>query len=204
MDPVNPAQVVFEPLHADVLPPERATGGSAGFDLRAYLAQRRVRCSDGVSLWEVDSVRAGGSWSVELRPGTMALIPLGFRARLPAGLEAQVRPRSGASFRKGLQIPNAPGTVDADYPDEWLVPVRNATSAPMRIEHGERIAQAVFQRYEVVSWVEGPVGATTDRVGGFGSTDDQGRVRGPRLEARDSGRNAEGVERGPKHRVDPF
>jgi dUTP diphosphatase len=100
----------------------------------------------------------------------MALIPLGFRARLPEGFEAQVRPRSGVSFKKGLQIPNAPGTVDADYPDEWLVPVRNATSAPMRIEHGERIAQAVFQRYEVVRWETGSVRATTDRVGGFGST----------------------------------
>lgn len=169
-DPVKPAPVVFEPLHGDVLPPERATGGSAGFDLRAYLVERRVRCSDGVSLWDVDAVRVDGSWSVELRPGTMALIPLGFRARLPDGFEAQVRPRSGASFKKGLQIPNAPGTVDADYPDEWLVPVRNATSAPMRIEHGERIAQAVFQRYELIDWTPGTVAATTDRTGGFGST----------------------------------
>jgi dUTP pyrophosphatase len=100
----------------------------------------------------------------------MALIPLGFRARLPEGFEAQIRPRSGASFKKGIQIPNAPGTVDADYPEEWLVPVRNATTAPLRIEHGERIAQAVFQRYEVVSWERGDVRATTDRAAGFGST----------------------------------
>jgi dUTP pyrophosphatase len=146
------------------------TSGSAGFDLRAYLIERRVRCSDGSSLWEVDSVRVNGSWCVELLPPTMALIPLGFRARLPEGFEAQIRPRSGATFKTGLQIPNAPGTVDADYPDEWLVLVRNATSAPMRIEHGERIAQAVFQRYEVVTWERGSVGITTDRDGGFGST----------------------------------
>ena len=170
MDAVKPKPVVFESLHPDVLPPERATDGSAGFDLRAYLVERRVRCSDGLSLWEVDAVRADGSWSVELRPGTMALIPLGFRARLPEGFEAQIRPRSGASFKKGLQIANAPGTVDADYPDEWLVPVRNGTGAPMRIEHGERIAQAVFQRYEVIDWTPGTVNATTDRAGGFGST----------------------------------
>jgi dUTP pyrophosphatase len=162
--------VLFEPLHPGVAPPERATRGSAGFDLRAYLAGRRVRCSDGVSIWETDASNGAGEWSIELAPGTMALIPLGFRARLPEGYEAQVRPRSGVSFRKGLQIPNAPGTVDADYPDEWLVPVRNATSAPMRIEHGERIAQAVFQRYEVLGWEAGPVRATTDRAGGFGST----------------------------------
>ncbi|MFN2564751.1 MAG: dUTP diphosphatase [Gemmatimonadaceae bacterium] len=161
--------MVFEALHADVNPPERATVGSAGFDLRAYLAGRRVRCSDGVSLWEIESSQEEGSWSIYLPPGVMALIPLGFRARLPAAYEAQVRPRSGASFKKGLQIPNAPGTVDPDYPDEWLVPVRNATSAPMRIEHGERIGQAVFQRFEVLPWEEGVVQATTDRAGGFGS-----------------------------------
>jgi dUTP pyrophosphatase len=100
----------------------------------------------------------------------MALVPLGFRARLPHGFEAQVRPRSGASFRKGIVIPNAPGTVDADYPDEWMVPVRNGTSAPMRIEHGERIAQAIFHRFEVLEWSEGAVAASTDRRGGFGST----------------------------------
>jgi dUTP pyrophosphatase len=166
----NLPHVVFEPLHADVAPPERATGGSAGFDLRAYLVGRRVRCSDGSSLWEADTSYVDGAWSLELRPGAMALIPLGFRARLPKGFEAQVRPRSGASFKKGLQIPNAPGTVDADYPEEWLVPVRNATAVPMRIVHGERIAQAVFQRYEVVRWVEGSVRVSTNRTSGFGST----------------------------------
>ncbi len=168
----HPPRAVFEPLHDDVRPPERATAGSAGYDLRAYLAARRVRCSDGLTQWDVDASQAdrGGPWAIELPPGVMALIPLGFRARLPDGFEAQVRPRSGASFKKGLQIPNAPGTVDADYPDEWLVPVRNATTAPMRIEHGERIAQAVFHRYEVLSWVSGTVSATTERSGGFGST----------------------------------
>jgi dUTP pyrophosphatase len=162
--------VVFESLHPDVSPPERATGGSAGFDLRAYLAKRRVRCSDGISVWEEWAAQTDGVWAIELPAGAMALIPLGFRAQVPDGYEAQVRPRSGASFKKGLQIPNAPGTVDADYPDEWLVPVRNATTATMRIEHGERIAQAVFHRYEVVRWQAGVVRATTDRTGGFGST----------------------------------
>lgn len=119
---------------------------------------------------EAEAAEIDGVWAIELPVSAMALIPLGFRARVPEGYEAQVRPRSGASFKKGLQIPNAPGTVDADYPDEWLVPVRNATAATMRIEHGERIAQAVFQRYEVVRWQAGVVRATTDRTGGFGST----------------------------------
>ena len=166
----NPRGIVFEPLHPDVRPPERATRGSAGYDLRAYLAGRRVRFSDGMTQWDVDASRVDGAWAIELPPAVMALVPLGFRARLPDGFEAQVRPRSGASFRKGIVIPNAPGTVDADYPDEWMVPVRNGTSAPMRIEHGERIAQAIFHRFEVLEWSDGAVGASTDRRGGFGST----------------------------------
>src|SRR3712207_7669331 len=153
--------VVFEPLHSDVSPPERATRGSAGFDLRAYLIGRRVRCSDGLALWEEESLWRDGAWVIELAAGAMALIPLGFRARLPEGYEAQVRPRSGASFKKGLQIPNAPGTVDADYPDEWLVPVRNGASATFRIEDGERIGQAELHLNDGHKWPPAAVQATT-------------------------------------------
>jgi dUTP pyrophosphatase len=99
-----------------------------------------------------------------------ALIPLGFKARLPLGIEGQVRPRSGTSFKKGLQIPNAPGTIDSDFPDEWMVIVRNPLDQEIVIEHGERIAQLVLARYEVLPVEHGAVAATTTRVGGFGST----------------------------------
>jgi dUTP pyrophosphatase len=81
-----------------------------------------------------------------------------------------VRPRSGAAFKKGLGIPNAPGTIDSDFPDEWRVIVRNTTTQPLTIEHGERIAQMVLQRYEVLSFVAGGVSISTERAGGFGST----------------------------------
>src|SRR3712207_8143331 len=97
--PSNPAAIVFEPLHADVQAPERATQGSAGFDLRAYLVRRRVRCSDGVSLLENESSEGGGVWATEIPPGAMALMPPGLRARVPAGYEEQVGPGSGASIR---------------------------------------------------------------------------------------------------------
>ena len=99
-----------------------------------------------------------------------ALIPLGFKARLPLGIEAQIRPRSGTSFKKGLQIPNAPGTIDSDYPEEWMVLVRNPMPHSIRIEHGERIAQMVLARYEALAIEPGKVSVTTSRVGGFGST----------------------------------
>lgn len=161
--------IVLELLHDDARLPLRATQGSAGYDLFAYVRGRTVDCSDGTRQWSV-VVEAEHESPLELPAGAMALVPLGFKARLPAGYEAQIRPRSGASFKKGLAIPNAPGTVDSDFPDEWRVIVRNATAQPLRISHGERIAQMVLHRYEVLPFVNGAVARSTERAGGFGST----------------------------------
>ena len=161
---------IIERLHDDVVLPTRATAGSAGYDVRAYLRGRVVRCSDGVTQSERRADERDGEWSVELAPREMALIPLGFRTRLPHGVEAQVRPRSGQSFKHALTIPNAPGTVDADYAEEWMVIVRNDAQATRRIVHGERIAQVVFARYVPLSLEEAAVERTTERAGGFGST----------------------------------
>ena len=166
MAPQLPA-IVFEPLYPHVTPPARATRGAAGYDLRAHLAGRTVRVArDGV----VSEVSVGPDEQLELEPGATALVPLGFRARLPEGYEAQIRVRSSVAFRKGLVLPNAPGTIDADYPDEWLVMMKNGTSSMVMIEHGERIAQVVLSRFEVLDWSDGAVGVSTDRVGGVGST----------------------------------
>ena len=159
--------IVFEPLHPDVIPPTRATRGAAGYDVRACLVDRSVRIvRDGVER----AVAAGPDGRLELQPGDTALVPLGFRARLPDGYEAQLRVRSSIAFRKGLVLPNAPGTIDADYPDEWLVMMKNGSGSTVLIEHGERIAQVVLNRFEVLEWTEGSVGVSTDRVGGVGST----------------------------------
>lgn len=159
-------QLTIELLHPDAQPPKRATEGSAGYDLCAYLNARVVKCSDAQSTW--DAPAQDGAFV--LQSGVAALIPLGFKARLPMGIEAQIRPRSGTSFKRGLQIPNAPGTIDSDFPDEWMVIVRNPTPHPIRIEHGERIAQMVLARYEVLPVQSGAVGVSTNRTGGFGST----------------------------------
>jgi len=159
--------VVFEALFDDVTTPARATKDSAGYDLCAHLRGRAVKVLAGGLLGERvmhdDAV-------LVLEPGEVALVPTGFRARLPSGFEAQIRIRSSAAFKKGLTIPNAPGTIDADYPDEWLVMIRNSGGASARIEHGERIAQAVLARYETAEWTAGKVGQSTDRKGGLGST----------------------------------
>jgi dUTP pyrophosphatase len=123
-----------------------------------------------VKQWQIEASASGDADWLELPPATMALVPLGFKARLPHGYEAQIRPRSGTTFKRGLQIPNAPGTIDSDFPDEWMVLVRNPNPQVLRIDHGERIAQMVLQRYEVLPFSHGDVTITTDRAGGFGST----------------------------------
>jgi len=163
-------EILIEALYPDVTLPARATAGSAGHDLRAYLQERTVTVSDGVTQSPRSTTNEDGGWGVTLAPREMALVPLGFRTRLPAGMEAQVRPRSGQAFRHALTIPNAPGTVDADYAEEWQVIVRNDAPVARRLVHGERIAQVVFARYEAPTFREGDVQRTTERAGGFGST----------------------------------
>jgi len=162
--------VVFEPLAAGVEPPRRATVESAGYDLAACLAAPAVRVAIGGAESQREILVEGGARSVTLAPGERALIPLGFRARIAPGYHGEVRPRSGAAFRKGLEIPNSPGTIDSDYNGEWMVPVKNGDSRPITIEHGERIAQVVFVPHSSVTFVSGEVGRTTERDGGFGST----------------------------------
>ncbi len=165
--PEESPTIVFEPLHADVTAPTRATRGAAGYDVRAYLRERKVRVSGGGGEREVE---AGPEGRLSLEPGVTALVPLGFRARLPMGYEAQLRVRSSIAFRKGLVLPNAPGTIDADYPDEWLAMMKNDSGSVVVIEHGERIAQVVLNRFEVLEWSKGMVSISTDRKGGVGST----------------------------------
>jgi dUTP pyrophosphatase len=162
--------IVFEPLHPGVEPPRRATEASAGHDLSACLTAGSVKVFvDGVA--ETRAVVSGDEGgSVTLAPGEKALVPLGFRARLPVGYEAQVRPRSGTSLKTDLVIVNSPGTIDADFPDEWCVPVKNGGSKPLVVRHGERIAQMVLSRYETLVFEPGQVTRSTDRAGGFGST----------------------------------
>jgi dUTP pyrophosphatase len=166
--------MIFEPLHEGVEPPKRATADSAGHDLAVCLTGGRVR----VFVQGVPEVRAvvrdakadASGDAITLAPGEKALIPLGFRARLPQGYEAQVRPRSGTSLKTDLVIVNSPGTIDADYPDEWCVPVKNGGTQPLTLRHGERIAQMVLCKYETLDFELGVVERTTERAGGFGST----------------------------------
>ncbi len=129
--------------------PARATAGAAGFDLRAA----------------VDA-------PVELAPGRRALIPCGIALAIPHGWEGQVRPRSGLALRHGITLINSPGTIDADYRGELLVPLVNLGDAPFTVQRGERIAQILFAPVPDVRLVAVEVlPDDTARGGaGFGST----------------------------------
>lgn len=141
--------------------PRYQTQLAAGMDLSACLpeGQRLV-------LPAIRSVPAGHN--------PVLLVPCGFAMALPPGFEAQVRPRSGLATRHGVTMPNAPGTIDADYRGEMKVPLINLGPDDFIIEHGLRIAQMVIARVEHATVRELPsvsdLGATQRGAGGFGST----------------------------------
>lgn len=126
--------------------PEYATPGASGMDLRSAI-------------------------ETVLEPGGRSLIPCGIRIALPAGFEAQVRPRSGLAVRSGVTVLNAPGTIDSDFRGEIKVALVNLGKAPVALGRGERIAQMVIARVERVRWEPcGEVDDTARGEGGFGHT----------------------------------
>lgn len=128
--------------------PEYQTSGSAGMDLRANLSE-----------------------SVTLLPMDRKLIPTGLFIALPESYEAQIRPRSGLSIKRGLTLVNAVGTIDSDYRGELMVPIINLSTETQIIEDGERIAQMVIARYEQASFAVVDTLSETERgAGGFGSS----------------------------------
>jgi len=147
-----PVRVRIQRLaHGAGLPhPAPATAGSAGCDLRAAIPEGETRA---------------------LAPGERALVPTGFAIALPDGYEAQVRPRSGLALRHGVVLPNAPGTIDADYRGELQVILWNAGTEPFSIARGDRIAQLVIAPVSRVAFEEvGELSDTPRGAGGFGHT----------------------------------
>jgi dUTP pyrophosphatase len=112
-----------------------------------------------------------------LHPGERALVPTGLALEIPAGYEAQVRPRSGLALRHGISLVNTPGTIDADYRGEVGIILINHGKEPFTVEPGERIAQLVFARFERAQFQEvEELGATERGSGGFGHTGTKPRL----------------------------
>ena len=128
--------------------PSYATTGSAGMDIRANLTEPIV-----------------------LEPLNRVLIPTGLFMELPFGYEAQIRPRSGLATKHGITLPNSPGTIDSDYRGELMIPLINLSRESFTIQDGERIAQMVIARHELVEWELVTDLEDSDRgTGGFGHT----------------------------------
>ncbi len=104
-------------------------------------------------------------------PGEIRLIPCGFAMAVPVGYEAQVRPRSGLAARHGISMPNAPGTIDADYRGEVKVPLINHGREPFTIARGMRIAQIILKPVPRTVWnLVADLPPTPRGEGGFGHT----------------------------------
>jgi dUTP pyrophosphatase len=108
---------------------------------------------------------------VTIAPGARALVRTGLVLMLPPDAEAQVRPRSGLALKHGITCLNTPGTIDHDYRGEVKVILANLGSEPFEVRRGERIAQLVLAKHEVIEWEEASELADSERgAGGFGST----------------------------------
>ena len=131
--------------------PEYATTGSSGMDIKANLEEPQ-----------------------SLQPFERILIPTGLFIELPAGYEAQIRPRSGLAIKQGITCLNTPGTIDADYRGEIKIILINLSQQEQVIRHGDRIAQMIFQKVEKAVWKETKQLEVTKRnTGGFGHTGNQ-------------------------------
>ena len=128
--------------------PDYKTTGAAGMDLHANL--------------DAD---------LTLQPLERILVPTGLFMEIPFGYEAQVRPRSGLAYKKGLTVANAPGTIDSDHRGELKVILINLSNEEVTITDGERVAQLVIAKHEIAEWelVES-LEESTRGAGGFGHT----------------------------------
>ncbi len=143
-----PVQVTTLPHFQGLSLPAYATAGAAGLDLQAAIAE-----------------------PVTVAPFGRALVPTGLCIAIPAGFEAQVRPRSGLALKQGLTVANAPGTIDSDYRGEVGVILLNTSDKPVLVERGMRIAQLVLAKVEQLQWqAVAALDQTARGAGGFGST----------------------------------
>ncbi|MBI4398567.1 MAG: dUTP diphosphatase [Candidatus Omnitrophica bacterium] len=136
------------PHAEDIEAPAHMSHGASGMDLRAACGE-----------------------SVVLAPGKWKLIPTGLMLSIPAGFEAQVRPRSGLALKYGITCLNSPGTIDSDYRGEINVILINLSDAPFVVERGMRIAQMIFSEVTQAQLeFDVDLDATTRGSGGFGHT----------------------------------
>jgi len=143
--PVMKINIINQSMHPL---PAYETLQSAGMDIRAYLPENII-----------------------LKPGQRFLVSTGLFMELPAGYEAQIRPRSGLAFKHGITVLNTPGTIDSDYRGEVKVILINLSDVDFIIENGLRIAQMIVAQHEKVEWqLSESLSDTARGAGGYGHT----------------------------------
>jgi len=156
-----------EPTPTEIAPATRTTLRIRRFTPRAILPERHSEHAAGLDL----AACLPEGETVVIPPGEVRLIPCGFAMALPPGFEAQVRPRSGLATKHAVGMPNAPGTIDADYRGEVMVPLINWGREPFTVEHAMRVAQMIVAPVARPTVVEVEALEETPRgAGGFGST----------------------------------
>ncbi len=152
-------------------------GAPSGISARAMTVKVRIlRDRPDIALPAYETAQAAGmdlrsAESAELAPGQILTVGTGLRIEIPEGYEGQVRPRSGLALKNGITMPNAPGTIDADYRGELRVILQNLGTETFKIQPGDRIAQLVVAPLCRVQWEESQELSSTERsAGGFGST----------------------------------
>lgn len=152
--------------------PNYATPQSAGCDIRAELSKIN---QDFFVDTSINQVNNGIIDSIVIMPGGRCLIPTGIKVSIPDGYEIQIRPRSGLALKKGISLVNCVGTVDSDYRDEIGIIIINHGKEKFIIEQGERIGQLILNEVKQINWKVVDTLDETDRKGGFGHTDEEGK-----------------------------
>lgn len=148
--PTIPVRIKALPHYDGLDLPAYETAQSAGMDLRAAVENDEP---------------------VTIPPGEWRLVPVGIAIALPAGYEAQIRPRSGLAAKKGISCVNTPGTIDADYRGEIRVNLINHGREAFTVNRGDRIAQMIVAPVSQAVWeIVDQLDNTERGAGGFGST----------------------------------
>lgn len=148
--------------------PQYETEGSAGMDLRCDLS--RVSDQNPITCYGYAHFNAEKQY-IDIAPNTRAMLPSGLKVEIPQGYQIAARPRSGLSFKRGITLCNATGTIDSDFRGEIMIPVINLSDEHVVIHDGERICQIILEKVNKINWINTDNLSETDRgEGGFGST----------------------------------
>lgn len=162
-------KIYLEKISNYAIYPTKATDHSACYDLFACLLERSVKIFTEDNVEKNLSINDRGV--LFIYPNERILIPTGFKMACPERMCITIYARSGASVKRGLVLAGSVGIIDADYRDEVFILLHNISKRPIMISHGDRLAQMMLQRVDMIEFIEGKLpDINSNRIGGLGST----------------------------------